>query len=692
MKFFCLSLALLGASSISAIAQDVPVQGEPSQMTDEILIYPVFENNTITIVDQQRRVGMGAESVDILSEEETFDIVHPAEAVNRTAGVNIHRGSGQEHLTSIRSPVLTGGAGAGSFLYLENGISTRAAGFANVNGLFESATEFADQVEVFKGPGPAEYGSNAVHGLINVVTRAPRSGTDLTLLGSTRGYGRVTANADIGDNIHAALSLAHDEGFRDDSGFDQQKVQLSWNGEIGMWDADWSGTYINLNQETAGFLQTGQEVLVDGETVVVPNEAYRFRDIIETNAFPEAFRDGRNYRSQLKLSRNVNGRDLILQPYVRRAELRFLRHFVPGQALEKNEHSSVGLQAKLIQGPWRNGANVMPWSIGADIEYTRGSLYEFQSNPSRFSFVEGLHFDYEVDALVAAAYAQTEWSVSDKLIVHAGARGEYTRYDYETLADPGTSGRFVRAPDRVDDFFTLTPKLGATYNADQNVVLFARAARGSRAPQTTDLYAVVQNQEPGVADVETLDSLEAGVRFFRAFELTAYTMWKDNFFFRNAAGFNVVDGKTRHTGVEISFDVPVTDWLSASGNWSVSSHLYDFNDGSSGIRNGLDIDTAPNTLGTFRFAADLDGIDVALEWSHVGKYFTNPSNSQSYPGHDVFSLKAGYEVTPTLRLFGRVDNLFDERYADRADFAFGNERYFPGRPRTLFAGLTLSLD
>jgi outer membrane receptor protein involved in Fe transport len=35
-----------------------------------------------------------------------------------------------------------------------------------------------------------------------------------------------------------------------------------------------------------------------------------------------------------------------------------------------------------------------------------------------------------------------------------------------------------------------------------------------------------------------------------------------------------------------------------------------------------------------------------------------------------------------------IDNLFDKRYADRADFAFGNYRYFPARGRAVF----LSLD
>ena len=36
------------------------------------------------------------------------------------------------------------------------------------------------------------------------------------------------------------------------------------------------------------------------------------------------------------------------------------------------------------------------------------------------------------------------------------------------------------------------------------------------------------------------------------------------------------------------------------------------------------------------------------------------------------------------RLGARLTNLLDEKYAERADFAFGNYRYFPGAGRRLF--------
>ncbi len=42
-------------------------------------------------------------------------------------------------IIAFDSNIRTGGAGAGSFLYTLDGVPLRAAGFANVNGLFEAA-------------------------------------------------------------------------------------------------------------------------------------------------------------------------------------------------------------------------------------------------------------------------------------------------------------------------------------------------------------------------------------------------------------------------------------------------------------------------------------------------------------------------------------------------------------------------
>ena len=83
-------------------------------------------------------------SVGVLTNEELRMVNHQhiQEVANRLAGVNINRNNGQESLTAIRSPVLTGSGACGSFLLAEQGIPLRAAGFCNVNELFDSFQVF----------------------------------------------------------------------------------------------------------------------------------------------------------------------------------------------------------------------------------------------------------------------------------------------------------------------------------------------------------------------------------------------------------------------------------------------------------------------------------------------------------------------------------------------------------------------
>ena len=544
------------------------------------------------IYDAAQRLHNIPGSIDVLNtaDLETILLVHPAEALNAVAGVNIQRGSGQEHLTAIRSPVLTGGAGAGSFLYLQNGVPLRAAGFANVNGLFEVATEFAGNIEVFKGPGPALYGSNAVHGLVNVQSRSVTGPNRFQILASEDGLISGQLSARLQDNLRASVSLVSDNGFRDDSGFDQQKFELKYEADLGAWSVDGLAAFNNLNQETAGF--------IEGE------DAYLDDDIRFTNPNPEAFRDGRSYRAQLRFERELGGKTLALTPYARRVELEFLRHFVPGQALEENDHSSLGLQTAWFD----EGLN-----IGADIEYTQGSFLEVQDNDTVFSFAQGLHYDYEVDSLVAAVYAQKDILLGDHTSLDIGARAEYTRYDYDNQTTVGTLGRFIRLADRVDDFFVITPKANLRYEINDNLNIYVRAARCARAPQTVDLYSVQLNQTGGEAEIETLDNIELGTKFENEnlrFELTAYAQWKDNFFFRNSDGFSIANGKSKHIGLEGSFEADITHWLKLSGDGTLARHTYNFDDpnfnfdgtidSSNTITDGDRVDTAPDTLAHMR--------------------------------------------------------------------------------------------
>ena len=697
MRVLLISMSLFGGVAPSQVTAQVALgewqAGSESENGDTLLLafrkIPRISNEIVVTGTRREESALEvAGTVNVLEDGElaTLAPLHAAEALNAVAGVNIHQGSGQEHLTAIRSPVLTGGAGAGSFLYLEDGVPLRAAGFGNVNGLFESAVEFAGGVEVVKGPGSVLYGSNAQHGLVNVVSRAPQPGTDLRVMASDDGQvaGRISTS---GEKSRVSLNLAHDNGFRDDSGYDQQKFQWRHDDVFGAWTVTALTSVQNLNQETAGFLQEGPET-------------YRDRELIEINAFPEAYRDAWSFRTQARLSRDVRDGELAVTPYARATEIEFLRHFVPGQAREEQRHGSVGVLSTYYSDNWL---------AGLDAEWTQGELFEFQDNPSRFSFVQGLHYDYAVEALVLSPYAQGEFKLGERTTATVGARLDYTRYAYDNLADTGVSGRFVRIGDQTDDFVTVTPKLDVVHRLSERNSLYGRLARGARAPQTSDLYSLQTNQVELVSgvpqrasalDPETLDMAEVGFKHRGGgltLDVAAFAMKKDNFFFRNANGFNVTDGETEHYGVEVAALWEVTDWLRVNADITVAEHTYAFTDivrsPSSSITDGDEVDSAPNTLG--RLALDIvptDDLRFNVEMRHVGEYFTDPGNTRSYPGHEVFGARADWQVSDGMGLFVQVRNLFDTRYADRADFAFGNDRYFPGRPRHLLVGLTQSLD
>jgi iron complex outermembrane receptor protein len=60
------------------------------------------------------------------------------------------------------------------------------------------------------------------------------------------------------------------------------------------------------------------------------------------------------------------------------------------------------------------------------------------------------------------------------------------------------------------------------------------------------------------------------------------------------------------------------------------------------------------------------------------------ANSHRYPGHSLLNLRGWLALkNKQYQISLRLTNLLNVRYAERADFAFGNYRYFPGAGRRI---------
>jgi outer membrane receptor protein involved in Fe transport len=281
---------------------------------------------TATRSEQQLRDYPG--SISVVSSEAVALVgsTHHAEIMNRAPGTMIQRNSGQESLTAIRSPVLTGPGSCGVFLFLENSIPIRPTGFCNVNELFEVNSEQASSIEVLRGPAGVVYGSGAMHGAVNVIQAAPADlpGQSLAVeAGPDEFYRGKLSLARTGEttDLGGVVVATQDGGWRDNAGLDEQKLNLSLLRRQGDARLGVQFAATNLSQETAGFIQGFN--------------SYRDENIAKSNANPEAYRDAYAMRLTGEYARPLGAAQLTIRPFVRHSRMDFLQHFLIGKPLER---------------------------------------------------------------------------------------------------------------------------------------------------------------------------------------------------------------------------------------------------------------------------------------------------------------------------------------------------------------------
>ncbi len=615
---------------------------------------------------------------------------HIHESLVRIPGVWISRGSGAEHITAIRSAVLTGAGACGEFLFLEDGIPIRPAGFCNLNNLFEVNSEQASAIEVWRGPASAVLGGNALHGAINVLTPNPTTNR-VSIEGGSYGYYQLRgelAGQFSGHTVGLSINATDTDGYRDDTGYGQQKLSFVHQMDVGAWNVRNTLNATNLNQETGAFVLT--------------EDAYEDDDLRDTNPSPEAYRDAWSVRAA---SHWENG-PWQISPYLRRSRMVFLQHFLPGQPTETNEQTSGGVVASFdFEGDRLTGR------VGAQLELMQGSLHEFQEAPTMTGSAflnatrpEGLHYDYDVDSFMLAGYYDVSWSFNDSTRLVHSLRVEQLEYDYDNnhlvgnTRDDGTTCGFggclyTRPASRDDDFTEVAGRVGVEHDFGDTLTGYVMFGTGFRPPQITEMYRLQDGQTVADLDSERVLSFEVGVKD-EGWSVAVFSERTEDFIFRDSDGFNVSDGKTKSLGVEFAYQWDVNDHqFSLAGTYA--KHEYDFTrDAALGeaIEDGNLIDTAPRWIGNARWRYQPGtSFYSEVELNYLDKYYLNAANTEEYDGHFVVNWRGGYQINERVDVFARIINLLDEEYADRADFAFGNFRYFPAMPIQGYVGVSLTL-
>lgn len=648
---------------------------------------------------------------------------HPSEIISQIPGAAVAVTNGEGHTTAIRQPFTTSPV----YLFLEDGIPSRSTGFFNHNALYEINLPQAGGMEVTRGTGSALYGSDAIGGVINVLTRTPPSepAADLVLEAGDFGWWRTLLSAGTGSDtggVRGDLNLTHTDGWRQKTAYDRQSGTFRW--DQGLDERSTLKTvaaFSEINQETGA-----NSPLVEADYRHHPTDNY----------LPIAYRKVSAKRLSIAYERQFDDALLSLTPYVRDNSMELLASFRLrfDPTVATSENRSYGLLAK-----WRQDFAPLRTRLvtGVDLDVSPGGREENRLGVTttgagatqRFvDYTVGPRiYDYDVRFQGVSPYMHVETSPSDRLRLTAGIRYDHLSYDFENHLAPGalsvtTTNVANGAPTNVTSFYgqaadteisfhRASPKLGLTYALTPATHLFAAYREGFRAPSEGDLFRGSRGANAGAANASIQASLalkpirsqqfELGVRGDAgplAYDVVVYDLVKrdDLVSVRDPVTTFTTPtnaGKTRHRGIEVGVGLPLGAGFQVDSALSYAKHRYeDWNAVVGNVNtsfSGREIESAPRVLTNTRLTwQPADATRVQIEWVRVGSYWLDQANTAKYEGYDLFNLRGNHMLNKHYGVFASVHNLADTRYADSASLGTGSTPVFsPGLPRTVFAGV-----
>jgi len=300
-------------------------------------------------------------------------------------------------------------------------------------------TSIVDRVEIVKGPQSTMYGSEAMGGVVNVITRPPAidawSG-GLGLVGGSRG--RLDLSADLRGG-------SEELGFVADAGRRTIELVPGYAGEASTLATRWDAMGKVNWRPRPGLTVAASGVLLDERQRWRSGQLYSFADNVQWGG---------------RLSSSfVSGRHRLV-PTIHATEFRHLARSATGPA--PVEGSGEEEQQRLIEAEVIYGAGLGPVDLDAGIEAKRESIHSDRVQDKS-------HTLHSIEPFLQGTLTRGQWSVVP------GMRLSWSE-------QWGTH---------------WTPRVAAIFRPTDRLALRASIGRGYRAPDFKELYMEFLNVGPG---------------------------------------------------------------------------------------------------------------------------------------------------------------------------------------------------
>ncbi len=555
------------------------------------------------------------------------------EAVEAVLGLSTVRNGGPGATASVS----VRGANSEHTLFLVDGVEVNdPINPSRSYDLSHLSLSEVERVEILRGPQGLLYGSDALGGVINVITRSGRGRPSLGLAAATDTLQTLSADVSLagsGATTSWSLGLFHERT----AGISAASSAYPGNTEKdGYSNLSLAARFGYDPKPEASFALTVRAAAARTELDNFggpggddPNSLQDYGTLLVRGLYRGLARNGR-WERVLSVSWLGARRDNVNPVDEDHPDER-------DEGLYRSDVFKVDWQNNLFLGP----SNTL--TAGLELEEERGrSAYVSES------LLGTVESDLpSVRARSAGAYVLDHWQVRDRFFVTAGARA-----DLHSLAGPAVTFRVAPAYLIAATGTRLKATLGTGFKSPSLYQLFAPATAwgpvgnpGLRPERATGWDAGVEQSFGG-------DRLVLGLtRFGNSF--------RDLVDFDYQAGY-VNIGRARTSGLEVSAEARPAAGARLSASYTRLS-ARDLDAGTELLRRPRDKVSAAASA---RLFGRLDGALTAL-W--VGRrldrdYSAYPYETVVLPGYVLLGAALSLPVGPRLSLFVRAENLLDARY------------------------------
>ena len=634
-------LLLLGCSfffDMPVLAQDVPDPATQEGKQDEsIVLHHTIRPTYITVVatGTDEPISTNGQPISIFDGDEIERIQGPdlIRLLQRAPGVTISRNGGVGGFTGVR----VRGAEAEQLLVVIDGV--RVADPASPGGGFDFGNLLPgtiSKLELLRGSNSVIWGSQAIGGVLVVTTARANDPSGSVEYGS-----RDSIYAQASGGLSGDLgSLALNGGYFNTDGFSSAASGTEPDG-FRQWQVGGRGSVEITDQINlmASARYTDGRLDIDG----FPAPLFAFADTGE-------YQDMRQFSAMTGAGFYADDLSLIVSFSLSDTERdSFDPAFGSGPSFSTDGHSErTDLRGK--------------WDIDQKISLRFGGEYEW----TKFSST----FDSKKTSEIGGAYAQLGYDYDGKFVINAGARID----DHSRFGSAVTFG--ADAGYMVGGDWRLRASFGEGFKAPTLFQLFSDFGNQTLDPERSTSFDIgLDYGDRNLDDYFAISIFrrdsENQIDFVSCFRITSDICVDRPF------GTYDNTGLARAQGIEVEGGVALTSTIAAR---AVYAFVDTENRTIGSADEGNELARRPRhaaTLSADHAAQDYSlsfGVDLRL----VSRSYDNARNTTRLDGYGVLDLRAAYQLTAKLQLFGRVENVWDEQYQTAAGYGTAGRGVFVG--------------